>query len=213
MKVVDLTKPIYPGMKVYEGDPKVEFLPHVDIREKGYKVTLIKMGTHTGTHIDAPSHMIEDAGVVDEIELSELIGYAFKIIIEKKILDESDIPLIEGNEGNVIPLIKTSSGGYLTKKAAEKLVRSGVKTVLFHENCLIDDPKNSDFPIHKFLLENGIRIVSDAVNFESVENGYLVVIAPLKLVNADGAPCRVIAIGDLCYEDGGEKFGGARRSF
>ena len=108
-------------------------------------------------------------------------------------MEERDIPDLK-RDVNTILLIETKEGGYLTEEAARKIVKLGVKTVIFHEKCQIDRPNSSDDPIHKYLLKKGIHIVSEAVNFDQVKDGDLVIVAPLNLIAVDGAPCRVIAL-------------------
>lgn len=192
-RIIDLTKPITHGMRVYTGDPEVTFQLHVSLKEKGYRVTKIQLGTHTGTHIDAPMHMIDKGESIDKIPLEELVGVAKKIRVNKKVVEERDIPDLKENV-NTIFLIETREAGYLTKEAARKIVKLGVKTVIFHEKCYIDEPGNSDYPIHKYLLKSSVHIVSEAINFDEVKDGDLIIVAPLKLVGVDGAPCRVVAL-------------------
>jgi kynurenine formamidase len=53
----DLTHPIRTGMQVYPGDPAVAVEPHADIDSDGYRVSALELGTHAGTHVDAPCHV------------------------------------------------------------------------------------------------------------------------------------------------------------
>ncbi len=74
-KIYDITLPITPEMAVWPGDPKVT-LRRVNSLEKGdsSNVTQIRMSVHTGTHIDAPLHFLEDGKSIGEISLQKLIG-------------------------------------------------------------------------------------------------------------------------------------------
>src|ERR1700755_918873 len=77
--IYDVTLPIHNAMPVWPGDPAVS------LREKSHpardgshtvRLTAIEMGSHTGTHIDAPFHMIEDGARLDEFQLATLVGKA-----------------------------------------------------------------------------------------------------------------------------------------
>ena len=57
--IVDLSHPIVSGMPVYPGDPEVATAPATSIAVDGFAVTALQLGTHSGTHVDAPSHSIE----------------------------------------------------------------------------------------------------------------------------------------------------------
>jgi kynurenine formamidase len=59
MKIIDLSMPIYHGMKVYPGDPEVSVEQVHTYQTHGCKLSKITMGTHTGTHVDAFVHMDE----------------------------------------------------------------------------------------------------------------------------------------------------------
>ena len=80
----DLTCPVNRGMAVFPGDPEVEFYKHKTIQSDGYNVTTIKLGTHTGTHIDAQSHFLADYNTVDEEPLDKFIGEAVLVDLSQK---------------------------------------------------------------------------------------------------------------------------------
>jgi kynurenine formamidase len=63
-RLVDLTRPIEPGMPTYPGDPDVAIEPHATHAADGYRVSGLSLGTHTGTHIDAPAHVDPDGATL-----------------------------------------------------------------------------------------------------------------------------------------------------
>lgn len=76
MEVIDLTKPLYTGMPVFPGDPEVE-IETVHTQEKeGWELRTVKFGSHTGTHVDAFSHMHKGKATLDEIPLERFCGDA-----------------------------------------------------------------------------------------------------------------------------------------
>jgi kynurenine formamidase len=70
MKIYDVSSPLYEGMPVYPGDPefKCEEIPAGDA-----VISKLSLSTHTGTHIDAPSHYFAGASGIDDISLERLI--------------------------------------------------------------------------------------------------------------------------------------------
>jgi kynurenine formamidase len=64
---------------IYPGDPLLSVTPHATIPKDGYTVHTIQLGTHTGTHIDSPSHFVHGGRTIDEVPLDQLIGKALVI--------------------------------------------------------------------------------------------------------------------------------------
>jgi kynurenine formamidase len=72
----DLTCPVRAGMPVYPGDPEVEVSRALTYADHGVEVHRVGLGTHTGTHVDAPSHLVPGGRTVDRLEVAELCGPA-----------------------------------------------------------------------------------------------------------------------------------------
>jgi arylformamidase len=73
----DLTMPLFPGQVVWPGDPDIEITPLSAISSGDpTNISLLKLGSHTGTHIDAPCHILENEAGVDQILPEKLIGPA-----------------------------------------------------------------------------------------------------------------------------------------
>lgn len=190
--IYDATFPVYPGMPVYPGDPEVFFSQVMKIESHGVDVHGITMGTHTGTHIDAPAHFIKggktvegidpgilmgssrlhDLGCVEKIEKSHLMGLKMspRIIIKTGYLhDGPDYP-------------------YITPEAARHLVELGIGLL----GLDTPSPDRPDFPeSHSILLKAGIVIIEN-MRLEHVPAGqYHLYCLPLLLLGMDGAPARV----------------------
>lgn len=71
MDPVDLTHRVESGMPVYPGDPAVSLEPHATMDADGYRVTRLSLGTHAGTHVDAPAHTEPDGATLDEFAVEE----------------------------------------------------------------------------------------------------------------------------------------------
>src|SRR4249920_2309034 len=75
--IYDVSVPIANGMPVWPSDPPLTLtsLRHLSRdRSHSIQVTTLEMGSHTGTHIDAPCHFIEGGRRLEEIPLEELVG-------------------------------------------------------------------------------------------------------------------------------------------
>ena len=76
MRLVDLSHPLVSGMPVYPGDPEVTVEPALTVASDGVAVARLDLGSHAGTHLDAPAHSIIGGATVDEIPLELLTGEA-----------------------------------------------------------------------------------------------------------------------------------------
>ncbi len=76
MPLIDLSHPLTTGMPVYPGDPEVTFAPALTVAADGVAVERLDLGSHSGTHLDAPAHSIPGGRTVDRIPLELLWGPA-----------------------------------------------------------------------------------------------------------------------------------------
>src|SRR5207248_239737 len=76
MTVVDVTVPIRDAMTVYRGNPPVRIRPAMTLRKDGVNLSELCLGSHTGTHVDAPSHFIRGGAGADRLALDRFIGPA-----------------------------------------------------------------------------------------------------------------------------------------
>lgn len=211
MRILDLSVPITTGMPVYPGDPQVTVVPALTVAADGVNVLHLDMGSQSGTHVDAPSHIDDALPTLDELPLERFVGAAVAV-------DARGLPprspigpeLFEGRlSPGVVVLVVTGWSAhwgtddylahpYLTAAAAELLVASGVRTVGI-DALSVDPTPAEDFPAHRILCgahaviaENltGLAAVLDAQQAgEPVEVSLL----PIRLPRADGAPVRAIA--------------------
>ena len=85
-KIYDVTRTITSGMYVYPGDPEVRIASAADVKEGDpYTVSALAMGSHTGTHVDAPRHLFPDGVGVDRISPDRLFGPAAVIEVADSI--------------------------------------------------------------------------------------------------------------------------------
>jgi arylformamidase len=200
-KIYDITQTISPGMLSWPEDHPVDFNK---TKLAGLaSLTHLGMSAHTGTHIDAPAHIIRGGKGIDEIDIERLTGVASLVDLSKaKIIDRE---LLSGFnlEGVSRLLLKTSNSALLRKPdfdqkyvslttdAAEYLVEKGIRLLAF-DYLSVDEFSSQLYPVHNILLNAGVVIV-ESVNLSEVPAGnYEILCLPLKIKGCDGAPARVI---------------------
>jgi arylformamidase len=202
----DVSVPITNTMPVWPGDPPVD-LQHKshESRDKSHTVQLtsITMGSHTGTHFDAPYHMIAGGKRLHEFPLDTFVGPARVVeVFGVRSVGRAQLERVQ-LDGTERILFKTDNSShwqdgkfyenfvYLEPDGAEFLAQRGVRLVGI-DYLSIDKFKSDSHPTHFALLTKNILIL-EGLNLNTVPAGeYTMVALPLNLQDADGAPARVI---------------------
>lgn len=210
-KIYDISLSISESMVIWPGDSKVK-ISHSSHLSKGDNATVseITLGSHTGTHVDAPSHFITNGKGVDSLDLNILTGPAFVVdarrleAITAQSLEKLSIPdkakrvlfltdnsqLWENDENSFCEDFVA-----ITEDGARWLVSKEISLVGI--DYLSVAPFNHSIPTHKALLGNNI-IVVEGLNLNGVKAGwYELVCLPLKLSDLDGSPARAILIENI----------------
>ncbi len=199
MKVYDITTPIFEGMTVYKNKPEKQ--PKLNRVTNGYVTeTRIDMDLHTGTHIDAPLHMVENGSTFETISLESLIGQA-KVLDLTNVEDgitKADLESFDIQKGDFV-LFKTRNSSikefdfnfiFLAKDGAKYLAEIGVRGVGI--DALGVERSQEGHPTHKTLFANNV-IVIEGLRLKDIAQGeYTMVAAPIKIVGTDAAPARVL---------------------
>jgi arylformamidase len=207
MTIYDISVPIREGTVVWPGDTPVQITPTSKISEGAHSnVSVLRLSTHAGTHIDPPRHFIEGGGTVDRIPLDALIGACFVCEVE----DETSIR-VEHLEAAGVPngtqriLFKTRNSEllrepefrtdftYIEPEAADWLVRRGMRLVGI-DYLSVDKFKCGGHPTHLRLLESGV-VVLESLDLSEVAGGtYTLICLPLRIVDGDGSPARAVLV-------------------
>lgn len=206
-RVRDLSHPIRDGMQVYPGDPDVEVTGALEIARDGVAVTALHLGSHTGTHVDAPSHTIAGGRTMADVAVDELVGDALVVHVPD-LGDEAVIgPADLGDLPDRVPHIVLISTGWerhfgtdralrhpaVSESAARLLLDRGMRVL--GVDTLSPDPTgagSTDFPVHAAVLGADGLIVENLAGLEALEPLVRVGVFPLRL-EGDGAPCRAVA--------------------
>jgi arylformamidase len=210
MKIIDLTHRIVSTMPVYPGTMSPGLKSISTIENEGFRETLLSMVTHTGTHIDLPSHIVKGGGFTDSFDVRHFYGQA--IVIDISHFSGKTVPLtyIKQFEAGILksefvlfnanwsrfwntnkyfasfPVLSAESASYL---AESKIYGLGIDAISF-------DPVNSeDLPVHNILLGSGKVLVENLTNLDCLKNDrFYFSCFPLKIKDGDGSPVRAVAI-------------------
>lgn len=204
---IDISYPYYEGMAIYPGNPGFSMEDYYNISKgDSCNISEIRMGTHTGTHIDAPTHFIQNGKSVDRIPLEVMNG-------KTKVLDFTGIADIDTdnlrqsiNEPDSIILFKTDNSSHfkdknvldefvtLTYEAADYLAEIGIRMIGI-DYMTVERPRTkreAGKSVHNSLLKNDI-VILESINLEGVDEGqYILHCFPLSIVGADGSPVRAV---------------------
>lgn len=212
MMYYDISLEISDELVSYSGNPKnsVNRVQNIDTGDR-CNVMSISMGTHSGTHIDAPSHFIKNGQSVAEIPFERINGKA--LVIDCGQNDTISVPILElyGIQEGDIVLFKTRNSEIFNGKklmeqyvtleydAAEYLAEKKISMVGI-DYLTVEVPRKfrkSGISNHDILLGRGIYII-EGINMKKIDEGeYFLVCMPLKIKNGDGSPVRAVLYKDI----------------
>ena len=212
-RVHDLSATLTTHMPVWPTSPLPVVEPVGVVARDGYAIERVNCMTHTGTHMDAPFHFLEDGLTVDRIPPDRLVGRAAVLDLRRDLVgplipDEvirhhwptssaPEIVLLETGWSH----LRTPTRKYLyefpgiSPSAAAWIADQGVGGV-GTDTLGIDPYANSRFEAHKVLLGKGIWILEALDHLDELSEGrtYTLIAAPLKIGGASGAMARVFAL-------------------
>lgn len=208
MKILDISLPLSTRLPTWPGNPAFEFQADKRIfAGDSSNVSRLVLGTHSGTHVDAPRHFLDGGVGVDELPLDELVGPCRVVEIDvpegRRPIGVTEIQRAAGGPPPRRLLLKTPNSrlwtradftpdfGYLAPDAAEWLVAAGVRLVGI-DYLSIEEFRRPGAPTHHALLGAGV-VVIEGLNLAEVRPGsYELICLPLRIEGSDGSPARVI---------------------
>ena len=209
MTIYDISLTISPNMPIWPGDPAVALIQAASIDSgANANVSQLSFSLHTGTHVDAPHHFLNDHQTVESLPLNVLTGRCYVAhlgdgvgAITAEVLEAAHLPL---DASRVLFRTRNSSiwARGITEfqtdfvavplDGAEWLVRRGIKLV--GVDYLSVSPYKKSRPTHEVLLKAGV-VILEGVDLSQVTQGfYDLYCLPLKVAGSDGAPARTILI-------------------
>ena len=206
-RIFDVSVPIRSGGLVYPGNPEIEIsLQQAVAKGASANVSLIRFGSHTGTHADASRHFFDDGQPVDRIPLELLIGPALLLNFDDSLMSIGVNELRpRAIKGHKRILIRTRNSAMLSRPefvkeytflapdGAQYLVDNGVQLVGV-DYLSIEQFHSGHHRTHRTLLGAGVVIVEGLDLSVPPPGEYEFVCLPLRLEGCDGAPARAVLI-------------------
>jgi kynurenine formamidase len=207
MPIFDLTHPIQPDISVYPGDETPVITSTATIDHDGYQAHRLTFTTHSGTHIDAPAHILPKAKTLDQFPASHFQGRALVVDcrdLQGEISRATLEPLLTGQEVEFILLLTgwdrhwrtdayLSGFPILSVEAAQWLANLNLKGIGL-DALSIDQPNSIQLPNHRSFLAKEIVIIENLTKLATIPNPTCQLYClPLLISGTDGAPARVFA--------------------
>ncbi len=217
-KIIDLTHDLQEDMLRFDmpWHPPFVMQQMGRLDTEGRRTHRISLGTHSGTHMDSPSHFIDGGGSIENISLDKLIGeitivdfsdlspnqavtkkMLYGIVLTKRMLFKFGWGKYWGNQEQFY-----NNYPFFSREAAEYLVSKNVLLIAM-DTPSPDDSRiklgkatlggEDDSPIHKIFLKNNIVLIEYVANLDKIEDyeGWNIIAMPLRIKGADGSPVRV----------------------
>lgn len=149
----DLTHPLSPQTPVYPGDRPVGVRLVASLESEGYRARRLDLGTHSGTHVDAPAHLLPDGTTLDRLPLDLWVGPA---VLADRVELRAAVPL------PARVLVRGVGDEGLTPAEAEALVEAGVRLVGV-DGPSVDPVGATELPTHRILLGAGLAVVENQI--------------------------------------------------
>ncbi|MGB3635427.1 MAG: cyclase family protein [Rubrobacteraceae bacterium] len=214
-RIVDLSHRVDENTQIFPGDPEPSSEPAVTIEDYGMNVLSLHLGSHSGTHVDAPYHFVGDGKRIDDMDPKLFVGPAMLMDVRGKeprgrITVEDLQPYETLLCREVIAVMWTGwdehygtpryyDHPFLDHRAAQLLLDSGVKTIaidaLSVDETVLEGPHPEGYPAHKLLCGAGCVIAENLTGLGDLDFPNPVLsLLPVKLGDADGAPVRAVAM-------------------
>ena len=201
-KYIDLSYEIEHQMAVYPGDDELKLYRHRFLNRDYYNDTKLETGMHVGTHIDAPSHLLNKDRFICDYPVEKFIGNGCLLDVRnEEIIKLKDEYLDKVQEGDIVLLYTGYDEFFGTdkyfenhpivdEKLAQFFVDRGVKLI----GIDMPSPDQYPFKVHHKLLENDILIIENLRNLKKLEGGkrFEVMAFPLN-IRAEASLTRVVA--------------------
>lgn len=209
MRIVDLTHHFENGMAVYPGLAEPTFTPIARVEDDGYAMTQLHLLNHVGTHVDAPAHQIAGGATLDEIPLDRLVTDAVVLDLSDRkpgpIGRDELAPHLDDVRAGDLVFVYSANGArfgsdaywtgwsYPDEGASRMLIELGISGIGF-DGPSCDPVDTTTFDLHRVWLGAGRLILENLTNLGELPRRSLVVVAPLKVRDANGGPARVFAL-------------------
>ena len=212
MRVIDLTRTIEPGMPCYPGTPQPVFHSLSSIARDGFAEQQLTFSSHTGTHVDLPSHILPAGCSLDDFTLDRFAGKGMVVDLRGSAVGSITIKELQVFEADFAgcDFLLLYSGwsqywgtpayytGYpvLSSDAALWLTGFHFKGIGV-DMISVDASDALDFSVHTLLLESGIILIENLADLSPLlSSPFTFYCFPLKIAQAEASPIRAVAFVD-----------------
>lgn len=211
----DLSQPIANGIFHSKRYPPPTLSRLSTLADDGVNVTHASFAVHTGTHVDAPSHFLEDGESITDIPVDRFVGQGLLVTVDRGPREE--IPLDDLRQAlrtagpDTMLCLRTGwdtrfteaevyrQYPHLSLDAAKALVDVGIRMIAL-DTPSPDLPEGGrpagfDWPVHRILMRGDVLITEQLSGLGQLADvrEFRLSAIPIALTGSDGAPARVIA--------------------
>ncbi|MDO8560397.1 MAG: cyclase family protein [bacterium] len=202
MRCIDLTRSFGATAPVFPGDPPAILERIATIKEHGYTSHRIAASVHTGTHIDAPAHMLEGGKLLSDIGVERYFGRG--VLVDARgmtTVTATALKNVELRRGDIVLVLTGWSAQYgsqryfsdypeISPSFAQRLADAQVSLV----GMDTPGPDRPHYLVHKLLLSHNVLIIENLLHLEELLQTKEFEVAALPAHwEADAAPVRVVA--------------------
>ncbi len=210
MKLIDLTQVISPKMPVYPNTEPPKFNHVCTLEKYGFREIELTLYTHTGTHLDCPSHLLQKGETIEELSVEQFYGKAMMVDCRNIKGDRIELEYMKPffHKIKTVDFVlfhtgwseKWGTAEYFkgfpvpTVELAEKMATLSIKGVGI-DAISVDPIDTEGLKVHNILLNNKIIIIENLTNLNKINNEYFTFSCfPLNIQQGDGSPIRAVAI-------------------
>ena len=206
MTIIDISVPIKNAMTVYRGNPLVRIRPAMTLRRDGVNLSELCLGSHTGTHVDAPSHFIAGGKTIDQVSMDHFTGPAWVADLRRvrRAITADELRRARIPKGTKRVLLRTRNSRswhpprpfrmdfvYLAADGADWMVERGM-TLVGIDYLSIEGYGVAGAPTHKRLLGAGIPILEGLDLFKVAAGRWQLAAFPLRISGGDAGLTRAV---------------------
>ena len=209
MQIIDLSHEIHEQMSVFGEMEKPDIVRKYTLEADGFNFHELKITSHTGTHVDAPAHIVSDKKYLDDFSLDHFYGQGLIIKVDRFAGAAIPLEFLKNYESEIqeVDFLVLNTGWHkkwespeyqsnyplLSIESAKWLTRFKLKGIGL-DTISIDAIDSQELPIHKIILGAELLIIENLTNLDVLpETGFILQCLPLKVNNADGSTSRVVA--------------------
>ncbi|MBW1649382.1 MAG: cyclase family protein [Deltaproteobacteria bacterium] len=209
-EIIDLSRTLSSDMPIFPGSISSEISSAHTIEKNGFNEKKLLLYSHTGTHIDAPYHILKEGKSLDKFRLDYFMGNSFCIDVSNVKNGVIEIENLISFNNNIkksdFLLLYTDKAKFwktneyfksypvLSEDATKFLADFSLKGIGI-DAVSFDFIDSKLLPIHNILLNKNIILIENLCNLKKIINRHFIFCCfPLKIKNADGSPVRAAAI-------------------